>query len=306
MNISIIKRKLKTAIRYANGLRTFSNDKLIAKWINRDEIKLNWGDALNPILINKLSGKKVIHFEDVVNIFYKPVYSVIGSHLGQIYNENTIIWGTGFGCENHSFQLKSSRNIKAVRGPLSAKKIRQQGFECPDVFGDPALLYPLFYFPDYRPKYKLGVIAHISDLDSAWYRALKEDEDILKINIKSGIKNVVDQINKCERIASSALHGIIAADSYGIPTIRLKISENPLIGDGFKYLDYYESVKRSDYSPMLVSEYTTSHDIIEQLEKHYQKPELNIYALIKSCPFIEERIGKKLNLNRVFNNCEAL
>ena len=44
----------------------------------------------------------------------------------------------------------------------------------------------------------------------------------------------------CETIASSSLHGLIAADSFHIPNLWIKLS-NRIIGNDFKYHDYYSS-----------------------------------------------------------------
>lgn len=42
------------------------------------------------------------------------------------------------------------------------------------------------------------------------------------------------QINECESILSSSLHGIICEDTYGIPVAWIKLSDQ-ILGDDFKY-----------------------------------------------------------------------
>lgn len=51
---------------------------------------------------------------------------------------------------------------------------------------------------------------------------------------------VIDEIIKSKLVISSSLHGIILAETYGIPAILLNN------GDLFKYMDWYESTGRSD------------------------------------------------------------
>jgi pyruvyltransferase len=60
---------------------------------------------------------------------------------------------------------------------------------------------------------------------------------------KPAPKKFVKQIHECEYILSSSLHGIIIADSYGIPAYHIELSDK-IIGGQWKFKDYYESVKR--------------------------------------------------------------
>ena len=83
-------------------IRTFYNN---TKILLGDNVLLvpswdgnNWGDALNPILIQKISGKHpLLVTRFTLNITDKPVFSVIGSILGNTRGgKNLVIWGTGF------------------------------------------------------------------------------------------------------------------------------------------------------------------------------------------------------------------
>ena len=47
-------------------------------------------------------------------------------------------------------------------------------------------------------------------------------------------------LKKCKNVLSSALHGLIAADSFGIPNLRMVISNN-IIGGDYKFIDYYSA-----------------------------------------------------------------
>ena len=58
------------------------------------------------------------------------------------------------------------------------------------------------------------------------------------IDIQQQPLEFLQEIAECRAIISSALHGIIAADSLGIPNIRM-ICGDKIIGGDWKYNDYY-------------------------------------------------------------------
>ena len=55
-------------------------------------------------------------------------------------------------------------------------------------------------------------------------------------------KDFIQKLLSCEKIISSSLHGIILAESYGIPAVLLK----PKV-DFLKYDDWYYSTQRYEY-----------------------------------------------------------
>ena len=98
----------------------------------------NWGDALNLVLVEHISGRRVVAVQDVYNFRKRPVYSVIGSILGNT-SLPVEVWGSGFIASDRTFQT-APRRIYAVRGPLTRNLVLKQGLSCPAVYGDPALL----------------------------------------------------------------------------------------------------------------------------------------------------------------------
>ncbi len=93
---------------------------------------------------------------------------------------------------------------------------------------------------------------------------------------------MIENINKCEFIASSSLHGIITADAYNIPSLWIKLSNN-IIGGHFKFQDYMLSVNRNQMEPFLLSEEHTLTKILNSFENY--KIKIDIDKLIDSCPF---------------------
>ena len=112
------------------------------------------------------------------------------------------------------------------------------GFDCPEVYGDPAVLLPLYFDPPERTQAKkVGIIPHFIELEEYKKRDLK---DVTLIDVCQPVENVVSDIKSVEMTYSSSLHGLIVSHTYGIPSIWME-SSIPLMGDGVKFRDYYAS-----------------------------------------------------------------
>ena len=287
--------------RMNNTIKLIRGKTLIAFWWNGADGK-NWGDAINPILIQNMSGKEVILPHEAINLKNETIYSVIGSILGARSDKNLIVWGSGFIASSGRLKEKPCK-ICAVRGPLTRNIIISQGIDCPEIYGDPALLYPLYYNPIIKKKYKLGIIPHFLDQNHHALDMLRNHHDVIIINILSEINEVVDVICSCERIASSSLHGIIAADAYGIPSIWMILSDD-IGGDRFKFYDYFMSVGRKNEKPFIMTENTSLQNIYDQF--HTYKIDINLIKLVEACPFLKEtdanKLIKKIQLGRKIHN----
>ena len=239
----------------------------------------NFGDAFNPYLISMLSCKKVFW---VHRNYYPNEYIMsIGSIL-QKANKNAIVWGSGFISEDVSLKQKPKK-ILAVRGPRSRKKLLEMKIDCPEVFGDPALLIPLVYSPKIEKKYKLGIIPHYIDKNNPLLNKFKDNSETIVLDIKmENHFKFIDLVLSCEKIISSSLHGIILADAYKIPSLWIELS-NKVKGDGFKFLDYFESVKRKDKLPFKVEEKTTIDEFLDNFYDYEISIDLN--KLIEVAPF---------------------
>lgn len=240
----------------------------------------NWGDALNPILAKEISKKdiKFVKLLDITNTFR---YYMIGSVLQFVSSENSIVWGTGFISSDSKLKVKPKK-ICAVRGKLTRELLLKQGYECPEIYGDPALLYPLYYKPKINKKYKIGVLPHYVDYNHEWVKKIKTNKDVLVINILEDVNKVVDDILSCECIISSSLHGLIAADSYNIPSIWVEFSDK-VTGNGFKFRDYFSSVNRIDTTPIKIDTNTKLSDIMNKFYDY--KIDIDLEKLYNSCPF---------------------
>ena len=265
--------------RLCSSIKAILNKKIVFVWWSESQ---NWGDAFSPWLIRQLTNKEPINASNVINLINKPIYSMTGSILQSVQGKKIIIWGSGFIHKNATLTGVDSLEIRAVRGPLTRKILLNQGIDCPEVYGDPALLMPKIYQPKVKKLYKLGIIPHYIDQKINFIKNFQSFPEIKIIDITSGIIKVVKEVNMCEYIASSTLHGIILADAYKIPSLWIKLSDN-IIGNGFKFQDYFLSVGRKKTKPFKVYRNTSLEEIYSHFKIHNLK--INLEKLIESCPF---------------------
>ena len=212
----------------------------------------NFGDILNVYMVEKLSNKKALPIDP--KSFNFKNYFVIGSVFSGV-NNKSIVWGTGIMFAHSKINHKSIK-VHAVRGPKTRELLLKSNISCPEVYGDPALLLPKLYAPKITKKYKLGVIPHYVDKNDPWVKSLASNDSIKIIDIQnSDVESFVDELLECENIISSSLHGVIVGDTYGIPSMWAELS-NKVAGSGFKFLDYFESVKRDATKAKLTTQST--------------------------------------------------
>lgn len=287
---------------------SFQNITTILKYISSEKYIFidgfphtkNFGDALGTPITEFLSDKKVLPSKNISRFLFKIFrfknYAVIGSIL-QWAKENSIVWGAGFISEQLD-TLYKPQAILAVRGPKTREIFKKRGIECPAVYGDPALLLPLLYYPEIQKKYKIGIIPHYVDHNHPWVLKMKERDDVLFVDLMvySDYKKIVDQILCCEMIISSSLHGIIVSDAYRIPNAHIQLSEK-VVGNNFKFEDYYSSVNRKQRKSLCPDDKNTDYSsMIDEVDI-----KIDLGKLIQVCPFIsKEKEGdllRQLNSN---------
>jgi pyruvyltransferase len=103
--------------RIIRGLGIFNaSDRIRALWWNGD-VKNNFGDALTPYLIEKISGKKAI----LCNEFCLKDYYLVTGSVMKYASRNSIVWGAGI--INRNEKIKKPKKILAVRGPITRQRL---------------------------------------------------------------------------------------------------------------------------------------------------------------------------------------
>ncbi len=220
--------------------------------IQSNQVSLEWvsngnlGDELAPIIYNWMLERKGLSQKATID---KPVHLMtVGSMVGS-WSFDAVIWGSGihlFSNLNRLFVLKGIQkfDIRAVRGPITRSALRTYGHECSEVYGDPAVLMPLIYSPkNIEKKYKTSVVLHYH-ADSQWQTTLDNYSNLYYLNIGTNdFRYYIHEMLSSEKIISSSLHGIILAETYGIPAVFL--NTGGYVDDALmKYYDWYYSTGR--------------------------------------------------------------
>ena len=262
------------------NIRAAVSGDLVVRYSRSEETKSNWGDALNAYLIPKLSGRAIVHFRSVANIGFPRVYSAIGSVLDNSSTRNLHVWGSGFKAAGSRMRALPTQ-VHAVRGPRTREKLESFGLKVPAVYGDPALLVDRFVPSSTSKRYRLGLIPHYVDQNAPAVLRLASDE-VLVIDVNAGIEAFVRQLTSCETIASSSLHGLIAADCYRVPSVWLQISKQ-VVGGDFKFSDYFAGVGIAK-AALVLDEETSAKTLCARAE--YQELRFDADRLLDACPFL--------------------
>ena len=201
----------------------------------------NLGDALSPLLVEWMLRRNNID-PNLHTGRTKHLYAV-GSILQMGY-QNASVWGSGFAYELSGLQgrLHGSAvrklDIRCVRGPKTRDTLIRLGHHCPECYGDPVALMPLFYQPKEVERKDYYIIPQY------WYeqetRKQYGDDHILSMNTED-YRSVIDRIASADMVASSSLHGLILAEIYGTPAVFFR-ARGPRFD--YKYIDWYESTGR--------------------------------------------------------------
>jgi pyruvyltransferase len=241
------------------------------KWHGR--VFENFGDIIAYQLVDRIVGSPVRMYKKG----QKPEKKLlaIGSLL-YFANDNDVLWGTGTNnkpTDGKGYKFKKL-DIRSVRGPLTRKFLWDHfKIVSPEIYGDPALLFP-YFFPEFKrkekPSYDYLIIPHFSEEQ----HFLKEEWDNVVYSTDPW-KEIVEKILDSRFVISSSLHGIVIAEAYGIPArLFMMSSSEPL----FKYCDYYYGTNRPDF------QYASS--VEEAMEMGGERPfECDLKKLYEVFPF---------------------
>ncbi len=281
----------------------------------------NFGDAMSPMVVAKLSGQEVCPADmwnadmmAIGSVFYRGDYFMgdwarndLGHRLkcmawamNRHVSRPIVVWGSGF-LQYPPFKkpcFNRKLDIRALRGKYTRKILEGYGLISLDTqvaYGDPGLLFADLFGINANPKYDLGIIPHKYDTERGWLSKL--GEVFTRISVNAKLINVADQpikvvseISECEKIISSSLHGLIVADSLGISNCHMTVST---LGHSqrdyeLKFLDYYSAYGVS-MPRMIVAEDIIASPMRYMHCDYYRRPDCGVIdevkeSLLKSFP----------------------
>ena len=244
-------------------------------WVSK-----NFGDAASLEIARALSGRTPLAISQYPKAPWHPCFSAVGSVL-QFRAPSLDVWGSGFIEISARFYAKPKK-VHAVRGPLTRRLVLDQGVDCPDVYGDPAVfMFDKFLDLARSGRYKVGILPHYYDAGHPGITRMAEDDRVLIIDVLKPVAEIAKAFAECEVIVSSSLHGLILADAMGIPSRWLGVSHMVQKG-GFKFQDYFASVGRDEKEPLAITALSVSKAI---QQAHSRLVPFNRERLLDVCPF---------------------
>jgi len=238
----------------------------------------NFGDRLSPLIVSMMLQRAGLSGAELPQRRLLAVGSIM--HFAQ---PGDVVWGSGRnGRIADSSHSVAALDIRAVRGPRTRKWLLERGENCPEVFGDPALLLPLLR-PDLKElaeqrRYEVTFISHIDD------PRLVAPRGIRVLSPRADVETILRTLVRSELVVATSLHPIIVGEAFGVPARSIVNRSEP----EFKFADYFLSTGRPDY--------TRATSITEALALGgEQPPVIDLEPLLASFPldlFVENELSE--------------
>jgi succinoglycan biosynthesis protein ExoV len=207
----------------------------------------NFGDDLNDVFMRNLFG------EGTIAPFYQldppddvRATSTLVLCIGTILNRRVpsvprkLVIGAGAGYGPLP-EADDRWTFEFVRGPHTAAAL---GLPAAAAITDPALILDDFVALSRAPTHRFGYMPHHATANPAW-RRLIDDLDMLYIDPRRPIDEVVADLGAVEVLITEAMHGAIVAETMRLPWIPVTSAGKI---NSFKWTDWCASLDLS-YAP---------------------------------------------------------
>jgi len=267
-----------------------------------------------------MSGRPIVRVPFKCNL---NRLSAVGT-IGHALSEGVVdVWGSGSSASKNPQEGKAAQpytipantelRVHATRGPLSWALLTGAPPPPSAVFGDPVWLLPRFYRPQVTPRWELGIIMHLSehhdrnpdltasplhqryDIPGDLATSIKRLDTITAVSAEA-LRQRIDDILSCTRIVSTSLHGMVIAESYGIPCLyfppRVKfrglgtvdLSDEPNINSRFADLYLGLGLKQLEVFAQRRNEATDWEKVIAAIDLAWRPKAFDAQRLIDVFP----------------------
>jgi hypothetical protein len=177
-----------------------------ALWWPADGTRRRFSDALALYLVERLTGRPP-------RVAARGPAIMVGGDTISGARTGHLVWGSGAATEHDGIDMAAE--FRAVRGPLTRRRVLDLGGQCPNVLGDPSLLLPTVYQPASRVKNKLplGLV-----VDDGATPILAGVPTVTAAGIGDrAVESFIDGIHGFERVVTASLYGLVLCHAYGIP-----------------------------------------------------------------------------------------
>ena len=162
--------------------------------------------------------------------------------------------------------------ILAVRGKLTHSTLVQAGLALRDIpLGDPGFLAPQLWVDNStegHSAYRLGVVPHYADWSHPYIEYVRSQEGVLVLDVRDPPDVFFPAMASCDAIASTSLHGLVFAESLGLPSLWIELSDR-VAGQGFKFRDWYSLAAVPQTQPFKPTGDEHVEALLERCETRY-------------------------------------
>jgi len=227
-----------------------SDEEVVLAWWARP-FPGNFGDWLSPLIVSNYTDSKLL-YQSVTRVAKKDHIIGLGS-IGRFIKSNSVVAGTGISTDD--LELNKNAQYVSVRGPITARVVKQSGGPDVESFGDPGVLLSRI-IPISRSvtNGRVALVRHFTHRAIPLVKPENMDELEVLVAHPDGIRTLLEELNKYDVVVTSAMHIYISCQSYGIPCALVTFEgfEDAVHGNGIKYSDYSMGVGLPAINPAVV------------------------------------------------------
>ena len=213
----------------------------------------NFGDWLSPLIISNYGDCKISFQTPTAPSKSTPKHLVAVGSIARFIKDSSVVVGTGI--SSHEYPINTKAKFFSVRGPITAEFLKTCGGPSIDSFGDPAaIISRIIPLERGQTNRRIALVRHASHDRVPLVLPENFDELSVLVSHPNDIKRFLSELIKYDEVITSALHVLIACQSYGIPCslIAFEGLENSISGTGLKYADYSLGVGLKEIEPIIV------------------------------------------------------